>query len=310
MPGSAKGPPGPYRWAGGGGGHGEAGPCQARRRGWASSGRCPVAGGCPEPCPEPCPWPWLRAQGAALGIPESPRPARPVRPPGLRFPCRRQMLSQPCPSSSFCGAASAPRSSRPEVPARPSPAQPGPARPGTARPLRPRAGGGRQRAPSRGAPASPSALLGGARRGARLSSLPPSPWQDVAPLPDPAGALLHPPLPRQHHRALVWGAPWSWTPTASAARRSGWRGSRRSCASWSRRSCRRWPRAPSWACGSASTNSASAAGTAPATASTSARSCSRISERQPSCMPSRRPASATPSRRPAAWASCCSAAAS
>lgn len=73
-----------------------------------------------------------------------------------------------------------------------------------------------------------------------------------------------------------WGAPWSWTPTASAARRSGWRGSRQSCASWSQRLCRRWPRAPSWASGSASTNSASAAGTAPATASTSARSCSRV----------------------------------
>ncbi|XP_035187127.1 protein Wnt-6 isoform X1 [Oxyura jamaicensis] len=129
------------------------------------------------PVPTPCP---RRArgcaQGAALGIPESPRPARPVRPPGLRFPCRRQMLSQPCPSSSFCGAASAPRSSRPEVPARPSPA-----RPGTARPRRPRAGGGRQRAPSRGAPASPAALLGGARRGLGSPSRPPAPGRMLPP---------------------------------------------------------------------------------------------------------------------------------
>ncbi|XP_050195209.1 LOW QUALITY PROTEIN: protein Wnt-6 [Myiozetetes cayanensis] len=52
------------------------------------------------------------------------------------------MLSQPRPSSSsFSGAASAPRSSRPELPAQPSPAQPSPTRPGpagrVARPARP-----------------------------------------------------------------------------------------------------------------------------------------------------------------------------
>ncbi|XP_072198600.1 protein Wnt-6 isoform X2 [Excalfactoria chinensis] len=67
------------------------------------------------------------------------------------------MLSQPCPSSSsFCGAASSPRSSRPEVPAQPGP-PPAPLR---------RAGGGRQRAapqPSRGA-----------RRGLGSSGCPPA----------------------------------------------------------------------------------------------------------------------------------------
>lgn len=76
-----------------------------------------------------------RAHAVALAVlrepslaPRSP-PARPALsvPPGLRFPCRRQMLSQPRPSSSsFSGAASAPRSRRPEVPAQPSlsPARP------------------------------------------------------------------------------------------------------------------------------------------------------------------------------------------
>lgn len=154
-----------------------AGLCQARQQGRGD--RQAAATVRAHAVPKVC------VHGSALGIPESPRPARPVRPPGLRFPCRRQMLSQPCPSSSsFCGAASSPRSSRPEVPA-----QPGPPRPRCAG----LAEGGS------GQPRSPPGGLGGG------SALPaaPQPWQDVAPLSDPAGALLHPPLPRQHHRALV-----------------------------------------------------------------------------------------------------------
>lgn len=151
--------------------------CQARQRGRGD--RQAAATVRAHAVPKVC------VHGSAFGIPESPRPARPVRPPGLRFPCRRQMLSQPCPSSSsFCGAASSPRSSRPEVPAQPGP-PPGPAAPGWRR-------------EAAGSPAALRGLGGG-------SALPtgPQPWQNVAPLSDPAGALLHPPLPRQYHRALV-----------------------------------------------------------------------------------------------------------
>lgn len=155
-----------------------------------------------------------RAHAAAVAArletslaPRSP-PARPALsvPPGSGFPVGGRCFRSPVP----------PPPPSPEQPPRrapaarrclpsPAPAQPSPAGRG-ARPPRP--GGGRQRAPTRrgpgrtlGAAASPAARVptGGAE-GARRS---PQPWQDAAFLPDPAGALLHPPLPRQHHRALV-----------------------------------------------------------------------------------------------------------
>lgn len=126
-------------------------------QGCAKHGSRDVVTGKPLPpsVPTPCP----RSACTDLCLASRSPPARPALsvPPGLRFPCRRQMLSQPCPSSSsFCGAASSPRSSRPEVPAQPGP-PPCPAEPGW----------------RREAAGSPAALRG-ARRGLGSPDWPPT----------------------------------------------------------------------------------------------------------------------------------------
>lgn len=180
-----------------GGGHREAGPCRARRWERASRGHRPVPGGRPEPCPCPrrargC------AQGAALGIPESPPPGPPC--PSPRAPVSLSEADAFAALSLLLLLRSSLRAAL-QPPGGACPAQPGPARHGPAPPApgwRREAAGTQPRGP--GQPRRPPR---GGSEGARLSQLPPSPWQDVAPLPDPAGALLHPPLPRQHHRALV-----------------------------------------------------------------------------------------------------------
>lgn len=161
--------------------------------------------------------PTARGRGRADAVAVAAR-----REPSLapRSPPARPALSVP-PGSGFlvegrCFRSPVPPPPSPEQPPRrapaarrclpsPAPAQPSPAGRGA---RQPRPGGGRQRAPTRrgpgrtlGAAASPAARVpAGGAEGARRS---PQPWQDAAFLADPAGALLHPPLPRQHHRALV-----------------------------------------------------------------------------------------------------------
>lgn len=73
-----------------------------------------------------------------------------------------------------------------------------------------------------------------------------------------------------------WAVLWSWIPTASAGRRSVWRGSRLSCARPSQRSSVKWPKGPGSASGSASTSSGTGAGTALATINILAKYFSKV----------------------------------
>lgn len=90
-----------------------------------------------------------------------------------------------------------------------------------------------------------------------------------------------PPSPLSDMRSLFagqWAVLWSWIPTASAGRRSVWRGSRLSCARPSRKLSVKWPKEPGSASGSASTSSGTGAGTAPATINTLAKYFSKVGE--------------------------------
>lgn len=74
-----------------------------------------------------------------------------------------------------------------------------------------------------------------------------------------------------------WAAHWSWIPTASVGRPSGWQGNRLSCARRNLRLYKKSPKEPDWVCVSASTNSVFVVGTAPATANILGRSYNRVS---------------------------------